>query len=71
MQRIVDASQEQAAVDAELYDEIMESIDSGAAVDIGMTHHSGVYLYYELLIRAINRPAELVRPSMKYVKVPG
>ena len=67
VQQIVGASQEQAAVDAELYDEIMESIDSGAAVDIGMTHHSGVYLYYELLLRAINRPAELVRPSMKYV----
>ena len=53
-------------LDQELYADIMESIEARVADEVGQSHESGVFLYYEIMLRAIKRPFDLIAPFMKY-----
>ena len=55
-----------AELDEELYSDIMEAIPAKLQEELGDSHESGVYLYFEIMERAVKRPFDLIAPSMKY-----
>ena len=66
IERVVEDIDSGAELDEELYSDIMEAIPAKLQEELGDSHESGVYLYFEIMERAVKRPFDLIAPSMKY-----